>query len=421
MQEKLLIHGGQKLNGEVYISGAKNSALKLLAATLLASEPVTISNLPHLNDITIMLSLLGDLGCGVEIQQGLSVTVNTNTLLDTTVSYELVKAMRASIVVLGPLLARHGCARVALPGGCAIGPRPIDIHLAGLKAMGADIELKEGYIDAKVNGRLHGATIDMHTVTVTGTENLMMAAALADGVTIINNAAREPEVVDLAKFLIAMGAKIDGAGTSSITITGVEQLQGCRYQVIADRIEAGTYLAAAVMTSGDVTVKNVDIPSLQLVIEKFQQAGANMTIQGNDIHINMSGRMLRAVDIETAPYPGMATDLQAVFMAMNVVAAGVGMIAENIFENRFMHVAELQRLGASIKVKGDIAISAGVSKLIGAPVMARDLRAGACLVLAALVAEGETIIEGLEHIDRGYEYIEEKLNRLGADVRRVMQ
>jgi UDP-N-acetylglucosamine 1-carboxyvinyltransferase len=421
MNEKLIIRGGKPLYGEIPIDGAKNAALKLLAASLLAAEPVEIGNVPHLQDVAIMLELLSSLGCKVTLRQANTVVIDSATVHDVTVSYELVRAMRASIVVLGPLVARFGEAKVALPGGCAIGTRPIDIHLQGLKAMGAEIEMKEGFLHAKTTGRLKGAHIQMHTVSVTGTENLMMAATLAEGITVLNNAAAEPEVVDLANFLISMGANIEGAGTRSITIRGVEKLHGAKHVTVSDRIEAGTYLVAAAMSGGRVTVTNVCVKDLALTLQKLTEAGASIVEHETSVTLDMTGRTLRAVDIETAPFPGFATDMQAQFMALNVIASGVGMIKETVFENRFMHVAELERLGAHIRVQGNTAISAGVPKLRGAPVTATDLRASACMVLAGLVAEGETIMDGIHHMDRGYANLEEKLVRVGADIRRVIE
>ncbi len=418
--DHLRIVGGRPLMGTVSITGAKNAALKILAASILASEPVRISNLPHLQDITTMLELLGELGCDITILDQMEVEIDARRLQNLTVPYDLIKAMRASIVVLGPLLAKHGEARVAFPGGCAIGSRPIDMHLDGLRALGAEIELVDGFIHAVVpGGRLRGAHIHLHTVTVTGTENLLMAATLAEGTTVIHNAAREPEVVDLIHFLIEMGAKIEGAGTSKITVHGVSELQSAEYRVMPDRIEAGTYLVAGAMTHGCVTVQNVDVPSMSNILLKLSKAGAKITEQTNAITVDMRGRELLAVNIKTAPYPGFPTDMQAQFMAMDCIATGMSQIVETIWENRFMHVPELQRLGANIRVKGNKAICIGVDTLHGAPVMASDLRASACLVLAGLAAEGETIIEGLHHMDRGYEYLEEKFSKLGAAIHRL--
>jgi len=419
MTDKLVIHGGNPLMGNVPISGAKNAALKILAASLLADEPVKIGNLPHLHDLTTMVELLCELGCKITFNDKLIAEIDPTTVHNLVVPYDLVKAMRASIVVLGPLLAKYKQVSVALPGGCAIGSRPIDIHLDGLRTMGAEIEVTEGFVKAKINGRLKGTNVKMHTVTVTGTENLMMAATLAEGVTTLHNAAAEPEIVDLANFLRKMGAKISGDGTTKIMIEGVERLHGASHQVMPDRIEAGTYLVAAAMTKGHVTLQNIDLESMRNIIDKLEEAGAKVSTTPNTITLDMRGRELLAVNIETAPYPGFATDMQAQFLALNTVARGVSEITENIFENRFMHVPELQRLGADIKVKGNKAVVIGVPKLVGAPVMARDLRASASLVLAGLVAEGETILEGVHHMDRGYEYLEEKFTRLGANIHRV--
>ncbi|MDO8953580.1 MAG: UDP-N-acetylglucosamine 1-carboxyvinyltransferase [Gammaproteobacteria bacterium] len=419
MTDKLVIHGGKPLMGTIPVSGAKNAALKILAASLLANEPVRIGNLPHLHDLTTMLELLGELGCEITFHDNLVAEINPTTVHNLVVPYDLVKAMRASIVVLGPLLAKYKQVSVALPGGCAIGSRPIDIHLDGLRTMGAEIEVTEGFVKARVNGRLKGTDVTMHTVTVTGTENLMMAATLAEGVTILHNAAAEPEIVDLANFLRKMGAKISGDGTTRIMIEGVESLHGASYNVMPDRIEAGTYLVAAAMTKGCVTLKNVDIDSMSNILLKLEEAGALVSTTSTSITVDMRNRELLAVNIDTAPYPGFATDMQAQFLALNTIATGVSEITENIFENRFMHVPELQRLGADIRIKGNKAIVVGVSKLVGAPVMARDLRASASLVLAGLVAEGETVLEGVHHMDRGYEYLEEKFTRLGANIHRV--
>lgn len=421
MKGRLVIRGGKPLIGDVSISGAKNSALKLLAACILCSEPVEIENLPHLFDVTIMLELLGELGVEITLLDKNIVRLDPTKITHLTVPYDLVKAMRASIVVLGPLLSRFQEARVALPGGCNIGPRPVDIHLDGLKAMGADIELVEGFVHASSHGRLKGGKVSMRMVSVTATENLMMAATLADGTTVLKNAAKEPEVIDLANFLNQMGAKITGAGTSRITVEGVRKLKGTRYSVMPDRIEAGTYLVAAAMTKGRVKLHNVDAASMKSTLVKLRKAGAKIETTDDSISLEMDdAKPLKAVDIDTAPYPGFATDMQAQFVAMNAIAKGVAKVNETIFENRFMHVPELIRLGANISIKGHTATCRGVSSLLGAPVLASDLRASACLVLAALAAEGETQMEGLQHIDRGYAHLEEKLKRLGADVRRCV-
>jgi UDP-N-acetylglucosamine 1-carboxyvinyltransferase len=416
--DKLLISGGTPLTGEIRISGAKNAALPILAATLLAKTPCYVHNVPHLQDITTMMSLLGRMGVDLVVDEKLNIEVDSSKIHTFIAPYDLVKTMRASILVLGPLLARFGQAQVSLPGGCAIGARPVNLHLQGLEAMGAEIHVEGGYITAHAK-RLQGATLFMDLVTVTGTENLMMAATLADGVTIIENAAREPEVVDLANFLIGMGAKIEGAGTDRIRIDGVEQLSGTQYRVLPDRIETGTYLVAAAITSGRVKLKDTDARLLDAVIVKLREAGAEVTCGENWITLDMQGRRPLAVDIHTAPYPAFPTDMQAQFTALNTIAEGVSMLTETVFENRFMHVLELERLGANIRLEGNTAIIKGVEELQAAPVMATDLRASACLVLAALVAKGETLVDRIYHIDRGYERIEEKLTQLGAKIRRV--
>jgi UDP-N-acetylglucosamine 1-carboxyvinyltransferase len=417
--DKLIIEGGARLDGEVWISGAKNSALPILAATLVASEPVTICNLPHLHDITTMLELLRRMGVELTVGDKMSVELDPTTITEFTAPYELVKTMRASILVLGPLLARHGRAQVSLPGGCAIGSRPVDLHLRGLEAMGAQIEVMDGYIDARVDGRLKGATVFFDTVTVTGTENILSAAVLAEGETIIENAAREPEVVDLANCLIAMGAKISGAGTDTIRVQGVETLKGCTHSVMPDRIETGTYLVAGAITSGRVRTRNTRGDILEAVLKKLEEAGAKIT-QGDDwIELDMEGRRPKAVSITTAPYPAFPTDMQAQFAALNSIADGVGRIKETVFENRFMHIQEMIRLGMKVVIDGNTATIEGVEKLKAAPVMATDLRASASLVLTGLVAEGETPVERIYHIDRGYECIEEKMQSLGAKIRRV--
>lgn len=419
--DKLIITGGNPLQGEVRISGAKNASLPILAGTLLADEPVTVSNVPHLQDVTTSLELLGGMGAQFTICERLSVEVDTRDITSCYAPYELVRTMRASILVLGPLLARYGEAIVSLPGGCAIGSRPVNLHIEGMQAMGADIQVENGYIKAKVNGRLRGATIVLDIVTVTGTENLMMAATLAKGTTVLKNAAREPEVEDLANFLNMLGAKISGAGTDTITIEGVDQLGGGRYSVLPDRIEAGTFLAAAACTRGRIIVKDIQPNILKSVLLKLQEAGANISTGENWIELDMQGKRAKAVDVCTAPYPDFPTDMQAQLMAMNITADGVGTITETIFENRFMHVNEMQRMGADIKVEGNTAICTGVEKLTGAPVMATDLRASASLVLAALTAEGDTTVNRIYHIDRGYERIEEKLSQLGAKIRRISE
>ncbi|MDH3326264.1 MAG: UDP-N-acetylglucosamine 1-carboxyvinyltransferase [Gammaproteobacteria bacterium] len=416
--DKLIITGGTQLNGEVKISGSKNAALPILAATLLASSPITIKNVPHLQDVTTTMELLGRMGVGLTVDEKMNIEVDSSTINSFEAPYELVKTMRASILVLGPLLARFGEAIVSLPGGCAIGSRPVNLHIKGLQAMGADIVVENGYIKAKAK-RLKGATIYMDVVSVTGTENLMMAAALADGETVIENAAKEPEVVDLAACLITMGAKISGAGTGTIRIEGVESLHGGEHRVVPDRIETGTYLVGAAITGGKILLRNTQPILIESVIAKLREAGAEIQTGEDWIEIDMKGERAKAVDVSTAPYPAFPTDMQAQFTALNCVANGVGVISENVFENRFMHVQELQRMGANIRLEGNAAICTGVEKLTGAPVMATDLRASASLVLAALVAEGDTLVERIYHIDRGYERIEEKLSLLGAKIRRI--
>lgn len=417
--DKLIINGGKPLRGEVIISGAKNSALPILAATLLASDHVTISNVPHLKDVTTMMELLGQLGAQIVVDEKMNVQVDASNINELVAPYELVKTMRASILVLGPLLARFGKADVSLPGGCAIGTRPVDLHLKALKAMGADITVKNGFIRASCkHGRLQGRALVFDTVTVTGTENILMAAVLAEGATIIKNAAREPEVVDLANFLIQMGAKISGAGTHTIEVEGVEALGGGNYSVMPDRIEAGTYLTAGALTRGQVTVRRVKPDNLLSMLCKFEEAGATLTLGEDWVTLDMHGLRPEAVDISTAPYPGFPTDMQAQFMAMNAVATGSSSVIETIFENRFMHVQEIQRMGAQIRLNGNTAMITGVERLTGAPVMATDLRASASLILAGLAADGETTVERIYHVDRGYERIEEKFSLLGADIKR---
>ena len=416
--DKLVITGGRPLNGEVRISGAKNAALPIVAATLLAETPMTVTNVPHLQDITTSMELLSQMGVELTIGERMTIEVDASTISNPVAPYELVKTMRASILVLGPLLARCGKADVSLPGGCAIGSRPVNLHIDGLRAMGAEIEVKNGIVHAKAD-RLKGATIVFEIVTVTGTENLMMAAALAEGTTILENAAREPEVVDLANCLIAMGAKITGAGTSKIVIEGVEKLQGAEYSVQPDRIETGTFLVAAAITGGKVKARDTDPTLLDAVLQKLRDAGAEITLGDDWIELDMHGKRAKAVDVHTAPYPAFPTDMQAQFMALNCVAEGAGVVRETIFENRFMHVQELQRMGASIAVEGNTAMVRGVDKLTGAPVMATDLRASASLIIAALAAEGETNVDRIYHVDRGYQNIEEKLQGLGARIQRV--
>lgn len=416
--DKLIITGGVPLRGEIRISGAKNAALPILAATLLADGPVTVSNVPHLQDITTTMSLLGQMGVQLTVDERMNVEVDANTINDFCAPYELVKTMRASILVLGPLVARFGQAVVSLPGGCAIGSRPVNLHIAGLQAMGAEVTVSGGYIHAKAN-RLRGAKLVMDLVTVTGTENLMMAACLADGTTLIENAAREPEVVDLANCLNSMGARVRGAGTDTIEIEGVKNLHGTEYRILPDRIETGTYLVGAAISRGRVRLKDTRPNLLDAVITKLIEAGAEITTGEDWIELDMHGRRPKAVTIRTAPYPAFPTDMQAQFTALNIVAEGTGTITETVFENRFMHVQELQRMGANIRLNGNTVVSNGVEKLTGAPVMATDLRASASLVLAGLVAEGDTTVDRIYHIDRGYECIEEKLAQLGATIHRV--
>jgi len=416
--DKLQITGGVPLEGEVRISGAKNATLPILAGALLADGPVTVGNVPHLQDVTTTIELLGRMGVTVTVDERMRIEVDPTTIREYFAPYELVKKMRASILVLGPLLARYGSADVSLPGGCAIGARPVNIHVAGLEAMGADIHIEGGYIRARAP-RLRGARLVLDTVTVTGTENLMMAATLAAGETVIENAAREPEVVDLANFLNAMGAKVRGAGTDKIVVEGVERLAGASYDVLPDRIEAGTYLVAGAITRGHVRLKNTRPDHLDAVLAKLQEAGATIATGDNWIELEMRGHRPRSVDVRTAPYPAFPTDMQAQFAALDTVADGVGTVIETIFENRFMHMLEMRRMGAEIRLEGNTAIIRGVERLNAAPVMATDLRASASLVLAGLVAQGRTDIERIYHIDRGYEAIEEKLMQLGAQIRRV--
>lgn len=416
--QKLIIQGNQPLNGEIRISGAKNAALPILAATLLSGEPIHISNIPHLQDVTTIVSLLGQLGVNISLNERSDIEVTASKIDSFHAPYELVRTMRASILVLGPLLSRFGEAIVSLPGGCAIGTRPVDQHLKGLEAMGAEVTIADGNIHARAK-RLRGATIVMDVITVTGTENIMMAAALAEGQTIIHNAAREPEVEDLANFLNTLGAKISGAGTSTIIIDGVDALHGGSYHVLPDRIETGTYLAAAIVTRGKIKVKNTRPDLLESVLQKFEETGAHIDTGTDWIQLDMRGHRPRAVNISTAPYPAFPTDMQAQMMTVNTVAEGTGIITENVFENRFMHAQELLRMGANIALKGNTAVCTGVELLHGAPVMATDLRASASLVLAGLAAEGETAIDRIYHIDRGYECIEEKLANLGARIHRM--
>lgn len=415
---KILIRGGTPLNGEVWISGAKNAVLPILSAALLAEGPMDIGNVPHLHDVTTTMELLAQMGVQITIDDRMRIHIDASTVERTYAPYELVKTMRASILVLGPLVARFGSAEVSLPGGCAIGTRPVDLHIKGLQALGADISVENGYIRAKAD-RLRGARIHMDLVTVTGTENIMMAAALASGTTVITNAAQEPEVVDLAECLNAMGANVRGAGTDTLVIEGVETLKGCRYDVLPDRIEAGTFLVAGAMTGGRVVCKRARADTLTAVLAKLEEAGAHIDSGADWISVDMQGRRPKAVSLVTAPYPGFPTDMQAQFCALNCVAEGTGVITETVFENRFMHIQELVRLGADIHIEGNAVIIKGVERLSGAPMMATDLRASASLVLAGLVAEGESLIDRIYHIDRGYECIEEKLGTLGANIRRL--
>lgn len=419
--DRLLIQGGAVLRGELRASGAKNSALKMFAAALLADEPVTISNVPHLRDITTMIELLVSLGVEVVIDEKMNIEIHANTIKSFKAPYELVRTMRASFNVLGPLLAHYGQAEVSLPGGCAIGPRPVDQHLRGLEALGAKIEMVDGYVNATTDGGLKGGHVYFDFSTVGGTEHIMMTACLADGVTVMENCAREPEIVDLADFLNKMGAKVEGAGTATITITGVPSMHGCSHRVIADRVETGTYLIAAAATGGKIKIRDANPEHLEVVISKLREAGAKITIDGSTIELDMEGRRPKGVSLVTAPYPAFPTDLQAQIIALNSVAEGTSTIKETIFENRFMHVHEMNRMGAKIRLEGNntTAIVDGVLHLTGAPVMANDLRASVSLVIAGLVAEGDTIVDRIYHIDRGYEQVEEKLQNLGANIRRV--
>lgn len=417
--DKLIIQGGARLSGEIKISGSKNSGLPILAATILADSPMLLSNLPHLNDITTMLALLRCMGLGITINEKMCVEIDPTTLTECEAPYELVKTMRASILVLGPTLARYGRADVSFPGGCAIGSRPVDIHLRGLEAMGAEIQVDGGYIRARAPKGLKGARFVMDKVTVGGTENLLMAAVLADGQTVLENCAREPEIVDLAECLVAMGAKISGIGSATMEIEGVKSLHGCAYTVMPDRIETGTYLVAAAASGGSVKLRSTRADILNVVLQKLEEAGAELEIGDNTIALDMHGRRPRAVSLRTAPYPAFPTDMQSQFTAMNAVAEGSAAVTETIFENRLIQVHELNRMGADISLEGNTALIRGVERLKGAPVMASDLRASASLVIAGIVAEGETIVDRIYHIDRGYECIEEKLQQLGVDIRRV--
>jgi len=416
--EKLKIIGGNKLSGSISCSGAKNAALPMLAATILTDKAVTFKNLPYLQDITTMFEILGSMGADITLNESMDFTISTSNLHDFEARYELVKTMRASILVLGSLVARHGFARIALPGGCAIGTRPVDFHLDALEQLGAKIELKNGYIEASAN-KLKGCEINFPGISVTGTENIMMAAVLAEGQTILRNVAKEPEVEDLANFLISMGAKITGAGTDEILINGVSDLHGSIYTIPADRIEAGTYLIAAAITEGDVTISNIEPVRMNNILDKLKLSGATVNVGNSHIHLSMNNKSINPVDISTAPFPGFPTDMQAQFTVLNSLSDGSAVVTENVFENRFMHVQELNRMGCDITVKGSNAFIKGVSALTGAPVMATDLRASASLILAGLCAQGETIVDRIYHIDRGYERIEEKLSYLGANITRL--
>ena len=416
--QKIVVEGGLPLNGEVQISGAKNAVLPILCATLLADAPVEISNVPHLHDVVTTAKLLAELGAGITIDEQYGITVDPTTVHSQVASYELVKTMRASVLVLGPLLAKYGSAEVSLPGGCAIGSRPVDQHIKGMQALGAEISVEHGFIKATAK-RLQGGRVVFDVVSVGATENVLMAATLAEGTTVIENAAMEPEIVDLAECLKAMGAQIEGAGSNRIVVQGVQRLHGGKHAVVADRIEAGTFLVAAAMTGGRVTLRRARPDTMDAVLDKLREAGAEISVEGDRITLDMHGRRPLAVNLHTAPHPGFPTDMQAQFMAMNCIADGVGVINETIFENRFMHVQELQRLGADIRVEGHTAIVRGVDALSGAPVMATDLRASASLILAGLVASGETTIDRIYHLDRGYENIEQKLSALGARIKRI--
>ena len=417
--DKLLIKGGSELHGEIYASGSKNSALPILAASLLADTPLKVGNLPHLNDVTTMLELLGSMGVDVMLSDEMEVQVDTSSINNLNARYELVKTMRASILVLGPLLAKFQKAIVALPGGCAIGSRPVNLHIDAMRAMGADVSIEDGNIVASAEGRLKGAKIMFEPVSVTGTENVIMAACLAEGTTVIENAAREPEVIDLANCLIGMGAQIEGAGSDVITVNGVERLNGTTFSVMPDRVEVGTYLTAVAMTGGTVKIKQAKPEYLASVITKLESAGALITLEDDSVEISMQQNKPKAVSLTTGPYPSFPTDMQAQFVSLNSIAEGNSTVTETVFENRFMHVQEIARMGGNITLKGNTAVIEGIGKLKGAPVMATDLRASASLVLAGLVAEGATIIDRIYHIDRGYERIEEKLKMLGADIERI--
>ena len=416
--EKLLIKGGNSLHGTINCSGAKNAALPMIAATILCNEKITLKNLPYLQDITTMFELLGSMGAEIVLDENMNFTISSNELLDTEARYELVKTMRASILVLGPLVAKYGKARIALPGGCAIGSRPVNFHLDALEQLGAKIELKNGYIEASAK-ELIGTSIKFDGITVTGTENIMMAACLAKGTTFLTNVAKEPEIEDLAEFLNEMGAKIIGAGTDEIIIEGVSELEGTTFSIPADRIEAATYLAAATVTQGNICIKGINPKRLKKVLDKLEESGAEISCDENSISLSMSKQKPKPVDITTAPFPEFPTDMQAQFSVINAIADGTSNIYETVFENRFMHILELNRMGCDISVQGNHAVINGVSSIYGAEVMATDLRASASLILAGLCAKGKTVVDRIYHIDRGYERIEEKLNYLGADITRL--
>jgi UDP-N-acetylglucosamine 1-carboxyvinyltransferase len=417
--DKLLIKGKNELNGEITASGAKNSALPVLAASLLADSPMKVGNLPHLNDVTTMIELLGSMGIDIMLNEDMDVYVDPSSIKNLNARYELVKTMRASILVLGPLLAKFNEAKVALPGGCAIGSRPVNLHIEAMRRMGANISLEGGYINAKSEGRLQGSTIDFDPVSVTATENVLMAASLAEGKTVINNAAKEPEVVDLADCLNKMGAKIKGQGTDRIVIKGVKTLEGCDFSVIPDRVETATYLTAVAMTGGSITIKRTRPDSVDSVLNKLREAGAVIESGEDWVSLKMEKNRPKATSLSTGPYPSFPTDMQAQFIALNSIARGTATVTENVFDNRFMHVQEIARMGGKISLKGNTAIIEGIKSLVGAPVMATDLRASASLVLAGLVAKGTTQIDRIYHLDRGYERIEEKLRILGADIERI--
>ena len=416
--EKLLIKGGKSLSGEIDCSGAKNAALPVIAASILSSDDITLKNLPYLQDITTMFELIGSMGADISLDERMNFKLNTSNLSNLEARYELVKTMRASILVLGSMIAKYGYAKIALPGGCAIGSRPVDYHLKALEKLGANISLKNGYIEAKTD-KLVGANIEFEGVTVTGTENLIMAASLAKGVSILTNVAKEPEILDLANFLNSMGAKISGAGTDKIIVEGVEELSGTTYEIPADRIEAGTYLIAGAVTNGNITINKIDPERMGAIIENLKKAGAEVISNGKSISLNMTNHILKPVNIITAPFPGFPTDMQAQFTVLNSMGQGESRVKETIFENRFMHIQELNRMGTNIRIDGTTAIINGVDSISGAQVMATDLRASASLILAGLVAKGETIVDRIYHIDRGYERIEEKLSNLGAEILRL--